>query len=105
MHHKSIKLLILLPLRADLLCTLHYETPCMYVCTFLQNPSISTIYTNHWENKSNLKQINIEILSDIRYAAIWGISLGIPHRFLMLAIHETLKGNTVTFDDGQSTPI
>ena len=27
-HHKLIKLLILLPLRADLLCTLHYETPC-----------------------------------------------------------------------------
>ena len=29
MHHKSLKLLILLLLRADLLCTLHYETPCM----------------------------------------------------------------------------
>ena len=29
-HHKSIKLLILLPLRADLLCTLHYETPCRF---------------------------------------------------------------------------
>ena len=27
-HHKSIKWLIILPLRADLLCTLHYETPC-----------------------------------------------------------------------------
>ena len=29
MHHNSIKLLILLPLRADLLCTLQYETPCI----------------------------------------------------------------------------
>ena len=29
-HHKSIKLLILLPLRADLSCFLQYETPCMY---------------------------------------------------------------------------
>ena len=27
-HHYSTTLLILLPLRADLLCTLHYETPC-----------------------------------------------------------------------------
>ena len=27
-HHKSKKILILLPLKADLLCTLHYETPC-----------------------------------------------------------------------------
>ena len=27
-HHNSTKLLILVPLRADLLCTLHYETPC-----------------------------------------------------------------------------
>ena len=28
MHHGSSKLLILLPFRADLLCTLQYETPC-----------------------------------------------------------------------------
>ena len=28
MHHKMIILLILLPLRADLLCTLQCETPC-----------------------------------------------------------------------------
>ena len=28
MHHSSIKLLIILPLRADLLCTLQCETPC-----------------------------------------------------------------------------
>ena len=27
-HHNSIKVLILLPLRANLLCVLHYETPC-----------------------------------------------------------------------------
>ena len=27
-HHNSTKLLIFLPLRADLLCNLHYETPC-----------------------------------------------------------------------------
>ena len=27
-HHNSTKLLILVPLRADLLCTLYYETPC-----------------------------------------------------------------------------
>ena len=30
-HHNSIKLLILLPLRANLLCILHYETPCMFL--------------------------------------------------------------------------
>ena len=30
-HHKSIKLLILLPLRADLLCILQYETPCKII--------------------------------------------------------------------------
>ena len=29
MHHHQIKLLIFLPLRADLLCILHYETPCI----------------------------------------------------------------------------
>ena len=29
-HQNSTKLLIILPLRADLLCTLHYETPCNY---------------------------------------------------------------------------
>ena len=27
-HHDSTKLLVFLTLRADLLCTLHYETPC-----------------------------------------------------------------------------
>ena len=27
-YHNSVKLLILLPLRANLLCILHYETPC-----------------------------------------------------------------------------
>ena len=30
-HHDSIKLLILLPLRADLLMSVHSETPCMKV--------------------------------------------------------------------------
>ena len=30
-HHNSIKLLILLSLRADLLYILHYETPCIYL--------------------------------------------------------------------------
>ena len=30
MHHNLIKLLILLPFRADLLCTLQCETPCTY---------------------------------------------------------------------------
>ena len=30
-NHNSIKLLILLPLRADLLYIHHYETPCMYI--------------------------------------------------------------------------
>ena len=30
-HHNSIKFLILLPLRADLLYILHYETPCIYI--------------------------------------------------------------------------
>ena len=29
-HHNSTKLLVFLPLRANLLCTLHYETPCIY---------------------------------------------------------------------------
>ena len=29
-HQNSTILLIILPLRADLLCTLHYETPCNY---------------------------------------------------------------------------
>jgi hypothetical protein len=34
-QHGSLKLLILLPLRADLLCTLHYEIPCNdCVCRF-----------------------------------------------------------------------
>ena len=31
-QHNSTKLLIILPLRADLLCILHYETPCTYHC-------------------------------------------------------------------------
>ena len=30
-HHNSTKLLILLPFRADLLCTLHYKTPCTWL--------------------------------------------------------------------------
>jgi hypothetical protein len=30
-HHNSIKLWILLPLRADLLVTLQYEIPCIFV--------------------------------------------------------------------------
>ena len=29
-HHNSIKLWILLSLRADLLCILQYETPCIF---------------------------------------------------------------------------
>ena len=29
-HHNLLKLWILLPLRADLLCTVQYETPCTY---------------------------------------------------------------------------
>ena len=29
-HHNLTKSLTLLPLRADLLCTLHYETSCLY---------------------------------------------------------------------------
>ena len=36
-HHSSIKLLILLPLRADLLCTLQYETPCKLSNSALRN--------------------------------------------------------------------
>ena len=35
-HHNSTKLLILVPLRANLLCTLHYETPCIsFICCIL----------------------------------------------------------------------
>ena len=34
-HHNSTKLLILLPLRADLLCILHYETPCKTIFLYL----------------------------------------------------------------------
>ena len=35
-HHNSIKLLNFLPLRADLLCILQYETPCiLHECTKL----------------------------------------------------------------------
>ena len=29
-HHSSIKFLVFLPLKGDLLCNLHYETPCMH---------------------------------------------------------------------------
>ena len=48
MHHKTIELLILLHLRADLLCTLQYETP----CTFLKNIK----YRSHaLKNHSNLE--------------------------------------------------
>ena len=38
-HHNSTKLLILVPLRADLLCTLHYETPCKFENDPLISPS------------------------------------------------------------------
>ena len=34
-HHHSTKLLVFLPLRADLLCTLHYETPCSMETKYL----------------------------------------------------------------------
>ena len=36
-HHDLTKLLILLPFRADLLCTLHYETHCIYSLTYVFN--------------------------------------------------------------------
>ena len=41
-HHNSKNLLILLPLRADLLCILHYETPCTIqnISLFLVNDAI-----------------------------------------------------------------
>jgi hypothetical protein len=35
-HHDLMKLLIPLPLRADLLYILHYETPCNMTTTVLQ---------------------------------------------------------------------
>ena len=35
-HHNSIKLLILLPLRADLLMSVHSETPCKYWCLWIR---------------------------------------------------------------------
>ena len=34
-HHNSTKLLILVPLRANLLCTLHYETPCILMTKYI----------------------------------------------------------------------
>ena len=39
-HYKQITILILLPLRADLLCTLHYETPCIL------GPPAPTVFIN-----------------------------------------------------------
>ena len=44
-HHNSIKLLVFLPLRADLLCTLHYETPCRkdYQIHFINRKLPSTV--------------------------------------------------------------
>ena len=45
MHHNSIKLLVFLPLRADLLCILHYETPCTtdFICKVLSHLSYITL--------------------------------------------------------------
>jgi hypothetical protein len=44
-HHNSIKLWILLPLRADLLVTLQYEIPCTLMQTFPKIRSDSWSYT------------------------------------------------------------
>ena len=44
MHHNSTRLLVFLPLRADLLRTLHYGTPCKYVSYFT---SLSPCLTNY----------------------------------------------------------
>ena len=42
-HHNSIKLLFFLPLRADLLCILQYETPCMLRTKFMCQKCISFV--------------------------------------------------------------
>ena len=63
-HHKSMKLLILLPLRADLLCTLQYETPCTY----------SIILGPKWGNKNGLtlpSQFFLFISDGL--GGVWGI--------------------------------
>ena len=46
-HHNSTKLLILVPLRANLLCTLHYETPCKWEgwCQCLRYKFVTKLWT------------------------------------------------------------
>ena len=50
-HHKPIKLLIFLPLRADLLCTLHYETPCRSCQPLLRLSFLSRVESNEHSKK------------------------------------------------------
>ena len=52
-YHKLIKLLILVPLRSDLLCTLHYETPCIAPSNF------SSLWTSlvHSQLKSFIQKL------------------------------------------------
>ena len=44
-HHNLTKLLILLPLRSDLLCNLHYETPCIVIYSDSKTPQIPYLPT------------------------------------------------------------
>ena len=60
-HHNSIRLLVLLPLRADLLYILHYETPCIDVKKLNDYEIINTFV--HQGNKFQKLTMVYSILS------------------------------------------
>ena len=67
-HHNSIKLLFFLPLRADLLCILHYETPCkqdLYLFLTIEVSKVMGSNPSHLKSITLLKTTNLFILWSI----------------------------------------
>ena len=74
-HYKKIPLLILLPLRADLLCILHYETPCTWKGYITYTTSDDQPLLHHWHYWSLFFTVKSQALgwSTIQFLSIFGV--------------------------------
>ena len=87
-HHNLTKLLILLPLRADLLCNLHYETPCM---CFFDKLSKTNIFFSCFEGTRGEKTQIFRTLAYVRkYIKNLGITFQVSNK-LTSAVKEGLR--------------
>ena len=80
-HHNSIKSLVLLPLRADLLCTLQCETPCTsYI--FKKYKNLNATFYELWPHCARLTihaAARLPILWSLMQS-FWQIQFIFPHK-------------------------